>query len=74
MPKTLVRWLAAAIACCLPLVHAAAAVDARASNLVSVEWLQKNIGNEDVLLLDASSARLYAAKHLPGAISVDLYT
>ena len=44
-----------------------------ASNLVSVEWLQKNLSREDVLVIDTSPARMYAAKHIPGAVSVDLF-
>lgn len=43
------------------------------ANLVSVEWLQKNMHDESVLLIDASSSRAYEAKHIPGAIGVDLY-
>jgi 3-mercaptopyruvate sulfurtransferase SseA len=44
-----------------------------AANLVSVEWLQQRLGSEDILLLDASSTKLYAASHIPGAINVDLF-
>jgi 3-mercaptopyruvate sulfurtransferase SseA len=41
-------------------------------HLVSAKWLEKNLKNPDVLVLDASSAQSYAAKHIPGATSVDL--
>ena len=41
-------------------------------HLVSATWLEKNIKNPDVLVLDASSAQSYKAKHIPGATSVDL--
>lgn len=51
----------------------AAAQSAWAGNLVTVEWLQKNLGREEVLVIDTSPTRAYAAKHIPGAISVDLF-
>jgi len=41
-------------------------------NLVTVNWLEKHLNNPDVLILDASPAPAYAAKHIPGAVSVDL--
>jgi len=41
-------------------------------NLVSVNWLEKHLNNPDLLILDASPAQAYAAKHIPGAVSVDL--
>ena len=44
------------------------------ASLVSVDWLRERLGREDMLLIDASSSRLHAAKHIPGAIGVDLYT
>jgi thiosulfate/3-mercaptopyruvate sulfurtransferase len=68
MRPSLVHWIRIVTAC-LVAVHAATA----AASLVSVEWLQKSLANSDVLLIDASPARLYAAKHIPGASSVDLY-
>lgn len=43
------------------------------ARLVSVEWLRDNLANPDVVLIDASPSRLHAAKHIPGAIGVDLY-
>jgi 3-mercaptopyruvate sulfurtransferase SseA len=44
-----------------------------AASLVSVETLRSRLPSGDVLLIDASSTRLFAAKHIPGAINVDLY-
>ena len=41
-------------------------------NLVNVNWLEKNLKNDDVLILDASPAENYAAQHIPAAISVDI--
>lgn len=43
-------------------------------NLVSVNWLEKNLKNADVLILDASPSQIYTAKHIPGAISYDIFT
>ncbi|MCJ7587257.1 MAG: hypothetical protein MUQ00_05060 [Candidatus Aminicenantes bacterium] len=43
-------------------------------NLVNVNWLEKNLNNADVLMLDASPTQVYTAKHIPGAVSVDLFT
>jgi 3-mercaptopyruvate sulfurtransferase SseA len=43
-------------------------------NLVNVNWLEKNLKNRDVLILDASPTQIYTAQHIPGAVSVDLYT
>ena len=43
-------------------------------NLVNVNWLEKNLKSADVLILDASPAQIYGAKHIPGAVSVDLFT
>lgn len=73
MTQAITRWLLIAVAACVWAAPAAAAAEARARNLVGVEWLQKNLGRDDVLVLDASSSRLHAAKHIPGAIGVDLY-
>jgi 3-mercaptopyruvate sulfurtransferase SseA len=42
-------------------------------NLVSVDWLEKNMSNTRILLLDASSPQEYAAAHLPGAINFNLF-
>jgi 3-mercaptopyruvate sulfurtransferase SseA len=50
-----------------------AVAPAFAANLVTVEWLQKNIASPDILVLDASGSKLYADNHIPGAVSVDLY-
>lgn len=43
-------------------------------SLVTVNSLAKHLQDIDVLVLDASAAQAYAAKHIPGAVSVDLYT
>lgn len=43
-------------------------------NLVTAQWLEKNYKNSDVVLIDASPAPMYMAKHLEGAINVELYS
>ena len=50
------------------------AADGIESNLVNVKWLEKNLRNADVLILDASPTQIYTEKHIPGAVSVDLYS
>ncbi len=42
--------------------------------LVSVEWLEKNLTRGDLLLIDASPGKAYGARHIPGAVSVDVFT
>lgn len=39
-------------------------------NLVTADWLSKNIKRPDVLIFDASPTQNYIAKHIPGAISI----
>lgn len=43
-------------------------------NLVNVNWLERNLKNTSVIILDASPSQVYTAKHIPGAISVDIYS
>lgn len=43
-------------------------------NLVNVKWLEQNLKNTGVVILDASPAQVYAAKHIPGAVNVDIYS
>jgi 3-mercaptopyruvate sulfurtransferase SseA len=38
--------------------------------LVTPQWLKEQVDKKAVVLLDASPTRLYAAKHIPGAVSV----
>jgi 3-mercaptopyruvate sulfurtransferase SseA len=59
------------VAGCVLLSHCAVAADGINGNLVSVEWLEKNIGNAEVVVLDASPGQIYMAKHIPGALTVD---
>ena len=43
-------------------------------NLVDVQWLERNLKNADVVVLDASPSQVYAAKHIPGAMNADAMT
>ena len=74
MPKVLSYWVALAITCCPFMVPPAAAADAGKGNLVNVDWLEKNLKGGDVLVIDASPGQVYAARHIPGAVNVDLFS
>ena len=63
-----------AVAGCLLVAQPLMAADGIKGNLVDVKWLEKNLNNADVLILDASPTQIYATKHIPGAVSVDIYT
>ena len=59
-----------ALAGCLLWIQPLAAADGLGGNLVSVDWLEKNLKKPNVLVLDASPTQSYLAKHVPGAVSV----
>jgi 3-mercaptopyruvate sulfurtransferase SseA len=63
-----------AVAGCLLLAQPLMAAEGIKGNLVNVNWLEKNLKNADVLIIDASPAQSYTANHIPGAVSVDLFT
>ncbi len=63
-----------AIATCLLLSQPLLAEEGINGNLVTVQWLQKNLNNPEIVLLDASFAQGYAKEHIPGAINYDLFT
>ncbi len=63
-----------AVAGCLLLAQPLMAAEGITGNLVTVNWLEKNLKNADVLILDASFTEIYTAQHIPGAVNVDLYT
>jgi thiosulfate/3-mercaptopyruvate sulfurtransferase len=53
----------------------ALAVEGGKGPLASVQWLGKNLGRDDVLLIDASPPQMYSAKgHIPGAVNVDVFS
>ena len=62
------------LAICLLLVKPLSAQEGIKGNLVSVTWLDKNLKNADVVILDASPAQIYNEKHIPGAINYDIFT
>ena len=74
MSKVLRYGFLLAVAGCLLLAQPLMAADGIKGNLVNVRWLEKNLRMPDVLILDASPAQIYTAKHIPGAISVDLFS
>lgn len=43
-------------------------------NLVTVRWLEKNLKNADLLVLDVSPGQVYKEQHIPGAVSVHLFS
>lgn len=53
------------------LSQSSTATESIKGNLVSVEWLEKNLKSPQVLILDASQPPQYASQHIPGAILVD---
>jgi thiosulfate/3-mercaptopyruvate sulfurtransferase len=62
-----------AAAGCLFLAQPLMAAEGITGNLVDVDWLEKNLKNADVLILDTSPTQIYSAQHIPGAVSVDLF-
>ena len=62
------------VAICLLLMKPLMADEGIEGNLVNVKWLEKNLKNADVVILDASPTQMYAVQHIPGAINVDLMT
>ena len=73
MSKVLRYCFLLAVAGCLLLAQPLLAADGIEGNLVSVKWLEKNLTNAEVMILDASPTQIYTAKHIPGALSVDLF-
>ena len=43
-------------------------------NLVSINWLDKNLKDANIVILDASPSQIYAAKHIAGAINYDIFS
>lgn len=65
--------LLAAIVASLFIVHSAPAAERNGSHLVSVAWLEQNLRRDEVVVIDASPAKLHAAGHIRGAVNVDLF-
>ena len=74
MRKGLIQWLLVVIASSLFMVQPALAAEGSDGRLVSVQWLEKNLKRDDVLVIDASPAKLHSAGHIPGAVNVDIFS
>src|SRR5258708_5466371 len=75
MGNGLIHRLLVVIASVVFMVQPALAADSGKGHLASVQWLEKNLGRDDVLLIDASPPQMYSAKgHIPGAVSVDVFS
>ena len=75
MSKKLIYWFSGFIISSLLMLQSATAVaEEGRGNLVSVEWLAKNLNHKDVILIDASFGQMYAAKHIAGALNVDVFS
>lgn len=74
MSKRLIHWLLAVIAGSLFLLQPALAAEGSNGPLASVQWLEKNLKRDDVLVIDASPGKMYSAGHIPGAVNVDLFS
>ena len=62
------------LASCALLARPAMATDGMSGHLVSVAWLEQNLGSADLLILDASPGQIYKGQHIPGALNVDLFS
>ena len=56
---------------CLLAAQPSAAAEGTTRNLVDAKWLEQHRHDADLVILDASAAPVYAAKHIPGALHVD---
>jgi thiosulfate/3-mercaptopyruvate sulfurtransferase len=74
MSKGLIHWLLGVIASSLFLMQPALAAEGGNGQLVSVQWLEKNLKRDDVVVLDASPAKAYSAGHIPGAVNIDVFS
>lgn len=57
----------------LSFAHCLKAQDKPDGNLVSVEWLEKNLNDPNLLILDASPEKSYNENHIQGAVNVNVY-
>ena len=71
MPKAFSRWLLTLVAGVLCFAQIEAVAN---SQLVTSQWLQSNLSRPDLLVIDASPTRLHVAGHIPGAVSIDVFT
>ncbi|MDP1650882.1 MAG: rhodanese-like domain-containing protein [Rubrivivax sp.] len=66
-------WFLFSMAAFLPMAQPSIAADGIQGRLASVAWLENNLARSDVLILDASPARLYKQQHIPGAVNADMF-
>jgi 3-mercaptopyruvate sulfurtransferase SseA len=50
------------------------AEEGKNGNLVTVQWLNKNINKNDLVLIDASPGPIYSTKHISGAVNHDIFS
>lgn len=55
-------------------IHPATGQEGPGNNLAGAEWLSGNLGNPDIIILDASPSQAYKAGHIPGAVNYDLFS
>jgi len=67
------HWVFVVVACGLFMAQPVWAAEG-AGQLVSVQWLEKNLERDEVLVIDTSPSKLHAAGHIPGAVNVDVFT
>src|SRR5204863_4564016 len=72
MSKLFRYCLLIAVVGCLLMAQPLMADEGMKGNLVTANWLEKNLKNPDLVLLDASPEK-YATGHIPGAVSVNIY-
>src|SRR5690242_2316462 len=73
MRKVSTLFLFLFLAGCLISAQSLHAEEGVKGNLVDVHWLQKNLKNPDIVIIDASPAELYKAQHIPGALNVNIF-
>ena len=73
MRRCLSHWLFVLIASPF-IMQPALAADGGNGELVSVRWLEENLKRDEVLIIDASPAKLHSAGHIPGAVNVDIFS
>jgi thiosulfate/3-mercaptopyruvate sulfurtransferase len=71
MSKIFARCLLASIAATLYLTQTPASASGLLTN---PQWLQSNLSRPDLLIIDTSPGKLYAAGHIPGAVNVDVFS
>jgi len=71
--ERVIEFICLLILAALFFVQPVAAQEGIKGNLVDVNWLEKNLNNSEIVLLDASPSQVYKEKHIPGAINYDIF-